>query len=149
MNPVRRIAVAATLPLLLAACFERVQPSVENTARPVQAIRVALTSDAQSHAFAGTVKPRHEADVGFRAGGRIAARLVDVGSRVSAGQVLEKLDPADLALALRSAQADLASAEAQAAQEAFLLWRSRWLPAHARIRRQTEQPRTRMAMRVA
>ena len=116
MNPVRRIAVAATLPLLLAACFERVQPSVENTARPVQAIRVALTSDAQSHAFAGTVKPRHEADVGFRAGGRIAARLVDVGSRVSAGQVLEKLDPADLALALRSAQADLASAEAQAAQ---------------------------------
>ena len=116
MHPARRTALVAALPLLLAGCFERTQASVENVARPVQAIRVALVADADSRAFAGTVRPRHEANVGFRAAGRMSARLVDVGARVTAGQVLARLDPADLALAVRSAEADLASAEAQSAQ---------------------------------
>ncbi len=116
MFPAPRLALTLTLPLLLAACFERAQPSVENVARPVQTVRVALAADAESRAFAGTIKPRQEADAGFRAAGRIAARLVDVGARVTAGQVLARLDPADLTLQMHAAQADLASAEAQAAQ---------------------------------
>jgi len=116
MHPLHRLTLATTLPLVLAACFERAQPSVENTARPVQTVRVALASDAESRAFAGTIRPRREADVGFRVAGRIAARLVDMGARVQAGQVLARLDPNDLTLAVRSAEADLASAEAQAVQ---------------------------------
>ena len=35
--------------------------------------------------FAGEVKPRHEADLGFRIGGKIVARYVDVGARVRKG----------------------------------------------------------------
>ena len=35
--------------------------------------------------FAGEVKPRHEADLGFRIGGKIVARSVDVGARVTQG----------------------------------------------------------------
>ncbi len=127
MHPLHRAAVAATLPLLLSACFERTQPSVENNVRPVQAVRVALASDSEQRAFAGTIKPRREADVGFRAAGRIATRLVDIGARVKAGDVLARLDPADLALAVRSAQADLASAEAQAEQAQADAVRSRIL----------------------
>jgi RND family efflux transporter MFP subunit len=127
MHPLHRATVAATLPLLLAACFERAQPSVENAVRPVQAVRVALASDAEQRAFAGTVRPRHEADVGFRAAGRISVREVDVGARVTAGQVLARLDPADLALAVRSAEADLASAEAQSEQAQADSVRSRTL----------------------
>ncbi len=67
MRPSYRLTLAATLPLLLTACFERTQASVENAARPVQVVRVALASDAEQRAFAGTIRPRHEADVGFRA----------------------------------------------------------------------------------
>lgn len=116
MLSARRIAAAVTLPLLLSACFEHTQPSVENTARPVQAMRVALATDSDSRAYAGTIRPRREADLGFRTGGRIAARLVDAGAHVTAGQVLARLDPSDLALSLRSAEAELASAEANAVQ---------------------------------
>lgn len=122
-----RLALAATLPLLLAGCFERTQPSVDNSVRPVQAMKVALSSEADSRVFAGVVRPRREADIGFRAGGRIVARLADVGTRVRVGQALAKLDPADLALSLRSAEADVASAEAAAAQATADAERSRVL----------------------
>lgn len=139
MYPLYRLAAATALPLALAACFDRTQPTVENAVRPVEAVRVALTSDAQSRAFAGTIKPRHEADVGFRAAGRIAEREVDVGARVAAGQVLARLDPADLALAVRSAEADLASAEAQAEQAASDAVRSRTLRAQGWVSAATDE----------
>ena len=129
MRPFHRVAVAATLPLLLTACFERAQPSVENEVRPVEAVRVVLATDAESRAFAGTIKPRHEADVSFRAAGRIATRNGDVGDRVTVGQVLARLDPVDLELAVRSAEADLASAQAQAQQTQADAARSRTLRA--------------------
>ncbi|MDA8250192.1 MAG: efflux RND transporter periplasmic adaptor subunit [Rhodospirillales bacterium] len=107
---------ALALPVLLGGCFERTQASVESAARPVQVVVVALADDADSRAYSGTIRPRREADLGFRAGGRIAGRLVDVGAHVTAGQVLAKLDTTDLALAARSAAADLSGAEAQAVQ---------------------------------
>ena len=138
MHPLHRVTVAATLPLLLAACFERAQPTVENAVRPVEAVRVVLTADTDSRAFAGTVRPRREADVAFRAAGRIAERDVDMGSRVTAGQVLARLDPADLALAVRSAEADLASAEAQAVQAGADAQRSRTLRAQGWVSAATD-----------
>lgn len=116
MQTARRAAVLFSLPLLLAGCFERTVASVEETARPVQVVRVALVDDADGRTYAGAIRPRRQADAGFRAGGRIAARLVDVGARVTAGQVLARLDPADLVLGRRGAEADLAAAEAQATQ---------------------------------
>jgi RND family efflux transporter MFP subunit len=66
----------------------------------------------------GVLRARREVDVGFRAGGRIAQRLVNLGERVEAGQPLARLDPADLGLVLRAAEADLAAARAQAVQAA-------------------------------
>jgi len=110
------LPLALTLPILLGGCFERTQASIEAKPRPVQVVVVSLADDAGTRAYSGTVRPRREAALGFRAGGRIAERLVDVGARVSTGQVLARLDPADLALAVRSAEADLAAAEAQATQ---------------------------------
>jgi RND family efflux transporter MFP subunit len=138
MRSSHRLALLATLPLLLGGCFERAQPSVENAVRPVQAVRVALASDTEQRAFAGVVKPRREADVGFRAAGRIAARLVDVGARVRKDQVLARLDPADLALSVRSAEADLASAAAQSEQAQADAARSRTLRAQGWVSAATD-----------
>ena len=123
------------LPLLLAACFERAQPTVENTARPVQVVQVTLAPAQSARAYSGIIRPRREADIGFRAAGRIIARDVDLGARVQAGQTLARIDPTDLTLALRSATADLAGAEALASQTTADAARSRtllaqgWTPA--------------------
>ncbi len=117
------------LPLLLTACFERVQPSVEVQPRPVQALRITPASEAAPRLYTGTIRPRREAELGFRAGGRIIGREVDTGARVVAGQLLARLDPADLALSLRAAEADLAGAEAASVQAAAEAVRSRTLTA--------------------
>lgn len=110
------LRVALALPLVLGACFERTSPSLEHAVQPVQAVRVALRPAAEARTVTGSIRARREAEIGFRAGGRMATRDVDLGARVTAGQVLARLDHADLALAVRSAEADLAGAEAQAVQ---------------------------------
>lgn len=122
-----RLPLLLLLPLTLGACFERTQPTVEHNVRPVQAVRVVAATDAAPRHYPALVRPRREADIGFRAGGRIVAREVDIGARVVAGQVIARLDDADLALGVRVAEADLASAEAQATMTAAEAKRSRTL----------------------
>ncbi|WP_371324305.1 efflux RND transporter periplasmic adaptor subunit [Dechloromonas sp. ZY10] len=63
--------------------------------------------------YSGEIRARHEFDLAFRVGGKIAARLVDAGAEVRPGQPLARLDPADLQLAASAAAAQLASAESE------------------------------------
>lgn len=121
------IPLAIALPLTLAACFERVQPSVDHAPLPVQAVRALPAPDETQRIYAGVIRPRREADIAFRTGGRMISREVDVGAFVAAGQVLARLDPTDLALSVRSAESDLASAEAQSLQADAEARRSRTL----------------------
>jgi multidrug efflux pump subunit AcrA (membrane-fusion protein) len=60
-----------------------------------------------SREFVGVVRARHETDVGFRVAGKITARLVNIGDRVRASDVIAQLDPQDLKLQVESAQAEL------------------------------------------
>ena len=131
----RRAPLLLALPLL-AACQPQAPTAEANPApapRAVQVAEVVFAPAASAVAYTGTVRARHEVDLGFRAGGRIAERLVEVGESVTAGQPLARLDPADLALALRSAEADLASAEAQSRQAANDAARSRALLAAGHV----------------
>src|SRR5204862_230717 len=82
--------------------------------RPVKVAEVRLAPATETRAFTGVVRARREADIAFRTGGRITARLVEVGQKVTAGQPLARLDEADLALGMRAAESELASAAAQA-----------------------------------
>lgn len=105
---------------LLAACSKPVEKAED--IRPVRAMTlVAADADAQAE-FSGDVRPRIESRLGFRVGGKIVARKVEVGSLVKRGQVLMQLDPQDLQLAqlqsaavVKAAQSnrDLARAEQQ------------------------------------
>jgi RND family efflux transporter MFP subunit len=63
--------------------------------------------------FAGNIQARYETTLGFRVGGRVAQRNVDVGARVKAGDQLAALDPTDQQNALRSNQGDAARSQAQ------------------------------------
>jgi len=100
----------------------RAQAKPESTAPPVRTVRVQQvrsTIGAADQTFTGVVRARHESDLSFRTGGKVVARLVEVGDRVRVGQVLARIDPGDDALAVREAEADMASAEASLHQVAL------------------------------
>jgi RND family efflux transporter MFP subunit len=106
--------------LTLAGCVEEEAPA-EVDARPVRTITVEERLVGETVTIAGTVESQVQADLGFRIGGRLIERLVNVGDMVTAGQPLARLDPADEENGLRAAEAALAAAEAQLteAQENF------------------------------
>lgn len=108
------ILLSLALPLLLSACGEK--PDAPANIRPVRVATVTFAQDGAMRQLSGTIVPRTEVQAGFRTAGRIAVRLVEVGDRVRPGQVLARLDAADLTLSLRAAEARLAQAQAQAIQ---------------------------------
>ena len=131
MRPVFLLALLA-----LAGCKAESASPPEGRAeapRPVQVAEVHLAPATEAHAFTGVVRARREADIAFRTGGRITARLVEVGQMVTAGQPLARLDEADLALGVRAAEAELSAAEAQSRQAAADAARSRSLLAAGHV----------------
>lgn len=80
--------------------------------RLVRTVKVAAAPVTRQLSFPGQVESRYATALGFRVGGKIISRSVDVGSQVKPGQILARLDATDLQLAVRAAQADLNSAEA-------------------------------------
>lgn len=103
--------------LLLAGCQAETAPA-PNAERPVQVQRVAFQNDGTAREFVGVVRARHETDLAFRVGGKIVARIVNVGDRVRAGDVIARLDPQDLQLQVESADAELAAATSNRSQAA-------------------------------
>jgi RND family efflux transporter MFP subunit len=61
----------------------------------------------------GTVVAQNQSALGFQVGGRIAARLVERGATVSAGEVLARLDPAEPAARVTASEAQWHQIEAQ------------------------------------
>lgn len=87
---------------------------VEAPPRPAIVVQPQPATAGLLDAYAGSLRARHESALAFRVGGKVSRRLVDVGDRVRAGQVLAELDRADLDLEVAAAAAALASAEADA-----------------------------------
>jgi len=73
---------------------------------------------AASVTLTGDVQARVQTELSFRVGGKIIQRMVDVGDRVSAKQVLAKLDPKDLQTNVDSAQAQVLAEQARVKQSA-------------------------------
>src|SRR5262245_18125055 len=103
--------------LVLAGCQAQTAPAVRNE-RPVQVQRVAFESQGTVREFVGVVRARYETDLGFRVAGKMVTRLVNMGDRVHAGDVVARLDPQDLKLQVESAEAELAAATSNRAQAA-------------------------------
>lgn len=107
---------AAGLVLLLAACDE--PQAAAPQPRPVRVATVAVEASAPAARYAAVIRPRIETDLGFRISGKMVERLVEVGQRVVSGQPLARLDPSDLDLQVKATEAQLASAQADAANAA-------------------------------
>ncbi len=106
--------------LTLAACKQKPQAEAPEV-RPVRTVIAAPSESGETVALTGHVAAETEASLGFRIGGRVIERLVNVGDHVETGQDLAKLDPQDEVNALRSAQAVVAAAQARLtlARDAF------------------------------
>jgi RND family efflux transporter MFP subunit len=112
----RQLSYVLAAAALLAAC-SKPEPAPE----PVRAVRtmtIGVDSAGGMHEYAGEVKARTESRLGFRVGGKLVKRLVDLGATVKAGQPLAELDPQDLRLGQEAARAQLAAAKANYEQTA-------------------------------
>lgn len=105
----QRLLLVSLAAVLLAACSKPAPPPED--IRPVRAIVVSSSNLGVQAEFSGEVRARVESRLGFRVGGKIAARKVDVGDVVRRGQVLMQLDPQDLRLSQAQAGASLRAAE--------------------------------------
>ena len=95
----------------LAACQQQTnQP--ENPPAVVQVKAATLAAYAPTVRLTGEVRAQVESDLSFRVGGRITERLVNVGDRVTADQVLARLDPQQQQATMTAADAAVQSAEA-------------------------------------
>lgn len=99
-----------TLPVLV-ACSK--SPAVQEPLRAVRTQRVEVGAAAPGHDYAAEIRARVESRLGFRVGGKMVSRLVNVGDSVKAGQVLAQLDPTDLKLGQDAARAAVVAAQTQ------------------------------------
>lgn len=97
----------------LSGCGQKAAEDPRTAAPLVRTVIVAPAVDA-GVSLTGVVHSRFETDLGFRAAGKIAERLVDAGQHVKKGQPLMRLDVQDYALAAAAADAQYAAAQAQA-----------------------------------
>jgi hypothetical protein len=94
--------------LLLVACSEK--PPVVEDIRPVRALQIAPAGAENVVELAGEIQPRYESRLGFRVGGKVIARQVEIGSVVKRGQLLMQIDPRDLQLSQSQANASVNAA---------------------------------------
>jgi RND family efflux transporter MFP subunit len=121
--PVPRLRMALltlclAMSMTLTGCGEQAVHEAETkpVIRPVRTITVQPVLFRLSGSVTGTIEARAEADLGFRIAGKLIERKVDVGDRVRAGDVLARLDDQDQRNALRTAESDLAAANAEQVQ---------------------------------
>lgn len=113
----RTLAMACTaagLAGVLTACAPKAAPAP--VVQSVYVSPVRNDSGAVQRVLFGSVRPRVEADLSFRAGGKVTERLVELGQSVRAGQALARIDAADYQLALQAAAEQQRAAEVDAVQ---------------------------------
>lgn len=94
----------------LVACGK--PPPAPAEIRPVRTVTAVAHAAGEPVSVTGQIRARTEESLAFRVDGRMIARRVDVGQEVRTNDLIAELDPQPLRDALRTAQANLAAAEA-------------------------------------
>jgi RND family efflux transporter MFP subunit len=116
-DPFWVVMAAATLILIaasVAGCSKKVARAPEP--RPVRTASVESQADGETVSFTGQIRARDQFNLAFRLDGRMIERHANLGDLIAAGQVVARLDPQNQQNALRSAEANLASAQAALTQ---------------------------------
>lgn len=113
--PKRLALYGVTLSLAILVGCGSEKPPAPNLPR-VQVQEVSTTDYAAQVALTGDIQARVQTQLSFRVGGKIIQRMVDVGDRVTARQVLARLDPKDLQTNVDSSVAAVAAEQARVTQ---------------------------------
>lgn len=105
------IATTAIAAASLAACSRKAPP--EAPPRPVVAVAAKLTTQTPIASLPAQIEARYSTPLSFRVAGKIVDRSVRLGDAVKAGQIVARLDPADLSKNAASARAQLDAAQHQ------------------------------------
>jgi RND family efflux transporter MFP subunit len=111
----RLIAVSAVV-VLLAGCGGDSSSATAQETKREQAPKAVRTGRVEERLLGasvlvnGTLDAYDRATVGTKVAGRLQSMAVDLGSRVSRGQVIARIDPTDYAIRLQQADAALAQA---------------------------------------
>jgi len=118
-NAVRRLLlqslVASALSAFLAACNENTEAAAPEP-RPVRTVTVEKREAGTPVTLTGRIEAEDQVDLGFRISGRLLENTGRLGDRVEAGQLVARLEPQNEMNQLRSAQANLAAAQAALTQ---------------------------------
>ena len=115
MRHIVKNSLFIALAVALVGCGTEAPPDPRTKAPLVRTATVG-GDGAASRTFTGTVAARVQSDLGFRVSGKVSQRLVDAGQKVRRGQVLMRIDPADLQLSAQAQQQAVVAAQAQARQ---------------------------------
>jgi RND family efflux transporter MFP subunit len=107
---------AISASLLLVACSPHTPPTDARTQAPLVEVMTVQVSTENSRRFTGTVAARVQSSLGFRVGGKITERLIEVGQRVRRNQPLMRLDSSDLALGVSAQNSSVDAARAKSAR---------------------------------
>jgi RND family efflux transporter MFP subunit len=122
----RRLPPVLLALALLAGCRDQAPPPQEEI-RPVRVTTVAPRTGGDVVSLTGTVEAQTQANLAFRIDGRMVERLVNVGDRVAAGQVVARLDPTSEENNLRARRAELVAAQARVTEARNNAWRQQEL----------------------
>ena len=86
------------------------KPTVAKIVPIVRTVTVGALDPSSLSTYPGAVHGRYESSLAFQVGGKINARLVNLGDKVAAGQILMTLDPKDVAQAAEANNAALEAA---------------------------------------
>lgn len=109
------VAMVTGVAVLALSSCDRHQPD-PRTAEKLVRIATAQPAAASERAFTGVVSARVQSDLGFRVGGKVTERLVDMGQSVRTGQPLMRIDRTDYAHAIAAQMGNVAAAKAKLVQ---------------------------------
>ena len=106
---VARFTLAIVFIVSLTACGK--DPEPQEPVRAVKVMTVGESGSAFELDFSGEVRARIESNLGFRVGGKLQSRPVEIGQRVKAGELLAQIDPQDYRVTADAAVAQLVAAQ--------------------------------------
>lgn len=110
------MAIVIVIILVINSINNRPVPSNEKIIRPVRTIKVERKIAGQPLSLTGEILAKNEVDLAFRADGKLVERLVSVGSIVTPGQIVARIDTQDAEDNFTAAKSNLSAAQAALAQ---------------------------------
>ena len=115
-NPFVHAFLGMSILFSMAACREAPPPPPERI-RAIKTITVSEQASGKIRQFSGVVEAADSSSIGFEVSGNVREMRVDVGDRITKGQVLAVLDKRTYNLNVQAAEAEVGRAKVQLADK--------------------------------